>query len=163
MNGVASRKHAFSNYFQTVRCRLSVICWDYGQRHSSGLSDGSKRDKSRRCERCGPTLPSGKICRRCCALTTTLRLSTPGSTTPISRIANISLRPQPMRPRTVAARMAATITNLLRNKGYDDPDSRANKNKLYVQTDVRRLRRTTRFEHNGRNDAQTRSCPRKRE
>ena len=64
--------------------------------------------------------------------------------------------------RTVAARMAATITNLLRNKGCVGSDSRANKNRLYVQTDVRRLRRTTRFEHNDRNDAQTRSCQRKR-
>jgi hypothetical protein len=58
----------------------------------------------------------------------------------------------------------ATVTELLRNKGCDGSDnSRANKNRLYVQTDIRRLRRTTRFEHNDRNDAQTRSCPRKRE
>src|SRR5215472_9266983 len=67
-----------------------------------------------------------------------------------------------MRTRTVA-RMAATITNLLWNKGNDGSDSRANKNRLYVRTDVRRLRRTTRFERNDPNDAQTRSCPRKRE
>src|SRR5215468_8658215 len=39
-----------------------------------------------------------------------------------------------MRTRTVA-RMAATITNLLLNKGYDGSDSRANKNRLYVRTD----------------------------
>src|SRR6516162_937421 len=68
-----------------------------------------------------------------------------------------------MRTRTVAARMAATITNLLWNKGCDGSDSRANKNRLYVRTDVRRLRRTTRFERNDPNDAQTRSCPRKQE
>ena len=68
-----------------------------------------------------------------------------------------------MRTRTVAARMAATITKLLWNKGYDGSDSRANKNRLYVRTDVRRLRRTTRFERNDPNNAQTRSCPRKRE
>jgi hypothetical protein len=68
-----------------------------------------------------------------------------------------------MRTRTVAARMAATITNLLWNKGCDGSASRANKNRLYVRTDVRRLRRTTRFERNDPNDAQTRSCPRKQE
>jgi hypothetical protein len=65
--------------------------------------------------------------------------------------------------RDEARRIAATITNLLWNKGYDGSDSRANKNRLYVRTDVRRLRRTTRFERNDPNDAQTRSCPRKRE
>src|SRR6516165_8501183 len=36
-----------------------------------------------------------------------------------------------MRTRTVAARMAATITNLLWNKGCDGSDSRLNKNRLY--------------------------------
>jgi hypothetical protein len=41
----------------------------------------------------------------------------------------------------------------------DEPTySGANKNGLCVQTDIRRLRKTTRFERNDRNDAQTRSC-----
>jgi hypothetical protein len=71
-----------------------------------------------------------------------------------------------MRTRTYEnenGRRSATITNLLRNKGYDGSDPCGNKNRLYVQTDVRRLRSTTRFEHNDRNDAQTKSCLRKRE
>ena len=46
------------------------------------------------------------------------------------------------------------ITKMLRNKEYDGfANSRANKNRPYVQTDIRRFGRTTRFEHNDRNDA----------
>ena len=69
-----------------------------------------------------------------------------------------------MRTRTVPARIAPNITTMLRNKEHDGfANFRANKNRPYVQTDIRRLRRTTRFEHNDRNDVQTRSCPRKRD
>jgi hypothetical protein len=52
---------------------------------------------------------------------------------------------------------------LLRSKAYDVRQPYANKNRQYAQTEIRRLRRTTRFEHNDRDDAETRSCPRKRE
>ena len=56
---------------------------------------------------------------------------------------------------TVPARIVPNITKMLRNnKEYDGfANSRADKNRPCVQTDIRRLRRTTRFEHNDRNDA----------
>ena len=62
----------------------------------------------------------------------------------------------------VAARIAANISKLLRNKACDVRQPYAKKNRQYAQTEIRRLRRTTRFEHNDRDDAETRSCPRKR-
>ena len=48
----------------------------------------------------------------------------------------------------VATRIAANIAKLLPPSPDGSANSRANKNRLYVQTDIRRLRRTTRFEHN---------------
>ena len=55
--------------------------------------------------------------------------------------------------RTVSARIAPNITKMLRNKVHNQfANSRANKNRPYVQTDIRSFRRTTRFERNDRND-----------
>jgi len=52
------------------------------------------------------------------------------------------------------SRLELRITKMLRNKEYDGfANFRANKHRPYVQTDIRRFRRTTRFEHNDRNDA----------